>query len=165
MVHKSDVGGVVLDVVDAQGVRSACASIRAQVETHQPGARVTGFTVEEQVGGTEVIVGMSRDPGFGPLLMVGMGGIFVEVYKDVAFGLVPLTRQDAADMIDRIRAQPLLNGARNRPKLDRDELVEVLMRVSALVEALPEVRELDINPLVITGRGLISIDGRVVIDG
>lgn len=165
VVHKSDVGGVVLDVVDAQGVRSACASIRAQVETHQPGARVTGFTVEEQVGGTEVIVGMSRDPGFGPLLMVGMGGIFVEVYKDVAFGLVPLTRQDAADMIDRIRAQPLLNGARNRPKLDRDELVEVLMRVSALVEALPEVRELDINPLVITGRGLISIDGRVVIDG
>lgn len=164
VVHKSDVGGVVLDVADAEGVRAACAAIRTRVAEHQPGATITGFTLEEQVKGTELIVGMSRDATFGPLLMVGMGGVFVEVYKDVAFRLVPLTHDDARHAIDEIRAQGLLNGARKRPRLDRDELAEVLVRVSNLVQAYPEIRELDVNPLVITPRGLVAIDARVVID-
>lgn len=163
VVHKSDVGGVVISVIDAEGVRDACASIRERVEVHQPGARITGFTIEEQVNGTEVIVGMSRDPDFGPLLMVGMGGVFVEVYKDVAFRLVPLTRRDALDMIDEIRAQPLLDGARGRPVLDRAELAEILLRVSALVQEAGEIEELDLNPLVITSDGLVAIDARVVV--
>ncbi|MCA8921639.1 MAG: acetate--CoA ligase family protein [Planctomycetes bacterium] len=163
VVHKSDVGGVVLDVIDADGVRAACAKIRQRVAEHDPEARITGFTIEEQIKGTEVIVGMSRDPSFGPLLMVGMGGIFVEVYKDVAFRLLPLTRRDALDVIDEVRAQALFDGARNQPVLNRDELAEVLLRVSALVEAYPEIRELDVNPLVITRRGLVAIDARVVI--
>lgn len=163
VVHKSDVGGVVLNVVDADGVREACGSIRERVEAHQPGARITGFTIEEQVGGTEVIVGMSRDPDFGPLLMVGMGGVFVEVYKDVAFRLVPMERRDALDMIDEIKAQPLLDGARGRPVLDRAELAEIVLRISRLVEEVPEIEELDLNPLVITTDGLVAIDARVVL--
>jgi len=163
VVHKSDAGGVVLDVIDAEGVKEACAKIRKRVADYDAKARITGFTVEEQIKGTEVIVGMSRDPSFGPLLMVGMGGIFVEVYKDVSFRLLPLTRRDALDVIDEIRAQALFNGARNQPVLNRDELAEVLLRVSALVEAYPEIRELDVNPLVITRRGLVAIDARVVI--
>jgi acetyltransferase len=162
VLHKSDVGGVVLHVIDADGVREACASIRSAIAEHQPGARIDGFTIEEMVSGTEIIVGMSRDPGFGPLMMVGMGGIFVEVYKDVAFRLIPLSRRDALEVIDEIRAQPLLDGARKRPVLDRDELAEVLLRVSRLVEAIPEISELDVNPLVITERGLIAIDARVI---
>src|SRR5690606_39174936 len=137
------------DVVGDDGVREACASIRANVAKAQPGARIDGFTVEEQVKGTEIIVGMSRDPQFGPMMMVGMGGVFVEVYKDVAFRLVPMTRRHALDMIAEIRAQPLLDGARKRPVLDRAELAEVLLRISNLVEACPEIRELDLNPLVI----------------
>ncbi len=163
VIHKSDAGGVVLDVVDAEGVRAACRSIRENVEKHQPGARIDGFTLEEQVKGTEIIVGMSRDPSFGPMMMVGMGGVFVEVYKDVSFRLVPLTRRDALDMIDGIRAQPLLNGARNRPVLDRAELAEVLLRISRLVESCPSIRELDLNPLVITEKGLVAIDARVIV--
>jgi acetyltransferase len=163
VVHKSDVGGVVLDVIDEAGVRAACSGIRARVAANQPDARVTGFTISEQVKGTEIIVGMSRDADFGPLMMVGMGGVFVEVYKDVAFRLVPLTRRDALDMIDEIRAQALLDGARNRPVLDRSELAEVLVRVSALVQEAPDVSELDVNPLVITDAGLVAIDARVVI--
>jgi acetyl coenzyme A synthetase (ADP forming)-like protein len=163
VVHKSDVGGVVLDVVGADGVREACTSIRERVESHQPGARITGFTVEEQVSGTEIIVGMSRDPGFGPLIMVGMGGVFVEVYKDVSFRLVPMDERDALDMMGEIKAQPLLDGARGRPVLDRGELAEVLRRVSNFVEALPEIKELDLNPLVITPDGLVAIDARVII--
>jgi acetyltransferase len=162
VVHKSDVGGVVINVIDEAGVRDACTSIRERVEAHQPGARITGFTVEEQINGTEVIVGMSRDPDFGPLLMVGMGGVFVEVYKDVAFRLVPLSRRDAYDMISEISAQPLLDGARGRPVLDRSELAEIVLRVGALVEAMPEIEELDLNPLVITDDGLVAIDARVV---
>jgi len=163
VIHKSDIGGVVLDVIDAAGVREACTSIRERVEAHQPGARITGFTVEQQVSGTEVIIGMSRDPDFGPMLMVGMGGVFVEVYKDVAFRLVPLTRQDALDMIGEIRARPLLDGARGRPVLDRGELAELLLRVSDLVVAVPEIEELDLNPLVITSDGLVAIDARVIV--
>jgi len=162
IVHKSDAGGVVVNVIDEAGVRQACATIRTRVEAYRPGTAITGFTVEEQVSGTEVIVGMTRDPDFGPLLMVGMGGVFVEVYQDVTFRLVPLTRRDALDMIDEIRAQPLLDGARGRPVLDRAELAEILLRVSALVEATPEIDELDINPFVITGSGLVAIDARVV---
>ena len=161
--HKSDVGGVVLGVIDADGVREACRSIVRRVGEHQPEARLDGFTVEQQVSGTEIIVGMSRDPDFGPLLMVGMGGIFVEVYKDVAFRLVPLSRLDARAMIDEIEAQPLLDGARGRPRLDRDELAEILLRVSALIEAVPEIAELDVNPLVITEEGLVAIDARVIV--
>lgn len=163
IVHKSDVGGVVLDVASDEEVRAACASIRERVEAHQPGARITGFTVEEQVKGTEIIVGVSRDPDFGPLLMVGMGGVFVEVYKDVSFRLLPLSRGDALEMIGEIKAQPLLDGARGRPPLNRDELAEVLLRVSQLVEAFPEIREIDLNPLVITSRGLVAIDARVIL--
>jgi acyl-CoA synthetase (NDP forming) len=165
VVHKSDVGGVVLNVIDDQGVREACEEILNRVEERQPGARITGFTIEEQVRGTELIVGMSRDPDFGPLLMVGIGGVFVEIYKDVAFRLVPLTRRDALDMIGEIEAQPLLDGARGRPALDRAELAEVLLRVSALVERVPEIEELDLNPLVITETGLVAIDARVVVHG
>lgn len=163
VVHKSDVGGVVLNVIDEEGVRTACAGIRERVGEHQPGAEIDGFTVEEQVQGTEIIVGMSRDRDFGPLLMVGMGGVFVEVYEDVSFRLAPLTRRDARDMIDEIEAQPLLDGARNRPKLDRGELAEIVLRISRLVEELPEIEELDVNPLVLTEKGLVAIDARVVL--
>lgn len=163
VLHKSDVGGVVLDVTDGTGVRDACRQIREAIEHHQPGTTVDGYTIEEQISGTEIIVGMSRDAGFGPLLMVGMGGIFVEVYKDVAFRLVPVSRGDALEMIDEIKAQPLLNGARARPVLDRGELAEVIVRISNLVEALPEIAELDLNPFVITeNRGLVAIDGRLI---
>ncbi|MGE0787471.1 MAG: acetate--CoA ligase family protein [Sandaracinaceae bacterium] len=163
VIHKSDVGGVVLDVVDATGVREACASIHENVAKHQPGAKIDGFTVEEQVKGTEIIVGMSRDPEFGPLMMVGMGGIFVEVYKDVSFRLLPLSRRDALDMIGEIQAQPLLDGARKRPKLNRAELAEVCVRISELVDAVPSIAEIDLNPLVITQKGLVAIDARVIV--
>ncbi|MGE0708142.1 MAG: acetate--CoA ligase family protein [Planctomycetota bacterium] len=163
VVHKSDAGGVVLNVVDTEGARAACARIRSRIAETHPGARIEGFTIEEQVSGTEIIVGMTRDPGFGPLFMVGMGGVFVEVYKDVAFRLAPLSRRDALDMIGEIKGQPLLDGARSSPVLDREELAEVLLRVAALVEAFPRIRELDVNPLVITrDRGLVCIDARVI---
>ena len=164
VIHKSDVGGVVLGCASAAEVREACEGITERVKAHDASAVITGFTIEEQVSGTEIIVGVSTDPGFGPMMMVGMGGIFVEVYKDVSFRLIPLEKRDAHEMIGEIKAQPLLDGARARPVLDRAELAEVVVRVAALLEAYPEIVELDINPLVITSdRGLVAIDGRVII--
>ena len=164
VVHKTEVGGVVLGLIDGASIRAACAEMRRTVEAEIPGARISGFTVEQQVSGTEIIVGMSRDPDFGPLLMVGMGGIFVEVYKDVAFRLAPLDAREAEAMIGDIMAQALLDGARGKPRLCRAELREVLLRISRLVEALPEVAELDLNPLVITADGLVAIDARIIAD-
>ena len=163
IIHKSDAGGVVLNVATPADVREKCAQIRTDVEAYKAGARITGFTVEEMVSGTEIIVGVSRDPGFGPMMMVGMGGVFVEVYKDVAFRLLPVSRRDALEMIDEIRAQALLDGARGRPVLNRDELAEVCLRISALVEAMPEIKELDVNPFVITEDELVAIDARVIV--
>ncbi len=115
------------------------------------------------MSGTEVIVGTSKDPDFGAMLMVGMGGVFVEVYQDVAFRLAPLERRGALDMIGEIRARPLLDGARGRPVLDRGELAELLLRVSDLVEAVPEIEEVDLDPLGITPDGLVAIDARVIV--
>jgi acetyl coenzyme A synthetase (ADP forming)-like protein len=163
VVHKSDAGGVVLDVASDAQVREACGLIKERVLAHHPEARITGFTVEEQVKGTEIIVGVFHDDGFGPLLMVGMGGVFVEVYRDVSFRLLPIERKSALAMMDEIKAQALLDGARGRPMLDREELAEVLVRISRLVEELPEVAEIDVNPLVLTERGLIAIDARVIV--
>ncbi len=163
VIHKSDVGGVVLNVAGPAEVREACAGIRERVEAAHPGARITGFTVEEQVSGTEIIIGMSRDPGFGPLMMVGMGGVFVEVYKDVAFRLVPLTHADALEMIGEIRAQALFDGARKRPVLNRDELAAAIVRIAELVQRYPEIAEVDLNPLVVTTDGLVAIDARVIL--
>jgi acetyltransferase len=165
VVHKSDVGAIALNLHDAAAVKEACAKIESRVKAAIPDARIEGFTVEEMVMGTEIIVGMSRDPSFGPLMMVGMGGIFVEVYKDVSFGLLPLSREDSLAMIDGIKAQALLDGARGRPKLDRGELAEILVRIGNLVEAVPDIEELDLNPLVITEKGLVAIDARVILRG
>jgi len=162
VLHKSDVGGVVLDVADAGDVRRACKEIVASVQVHQPDARIDGFSVEQQVKGTEIIIGVSRDPTWGPMIMVGMGGIFVEVYKDVSFRLLPISHDDAFEMIGEIDAQPLLDGARGRPSLNRQELAGILCRVSLLIEHTQGIEELDINPLVITGAGLVAIDARVI---
>ncbi len=164
VLHKSDVGAVTLGVHDAAGVRQACVDMQRRVKAAVPQATLRGFSVEEQVEGTELIVGVTRDPDFGPLLMVGIGGIFVEVYRDVAFRLIPLSRRDALDMIGEIRAQKLLDGARGRPKVDRERLADLLLRISDLVKDVPEIAELDINPLVATAdKGLVAIDARVIV--
>ena len=151
-----------MDVADAGDVRRACKEIVASVQVHQSDARIDGFSVEQQVKGTEIIIGVSRNPTWGPMIMVGMGGIFVEIYKDVSFRLLPISHDDAFEMIGEIDAQPLLDGARGRPSLNRQELAGILCRVSLLIEHTQGIEELDINPLVITGAGLVAIDARVI---
>ncbi|MBI2081600.1 MAG: acetate--CoA ligase family protein [candidate division NC10 bacterium] len=165
VLHKSDAGGVRLDLRDAGAVRAAFEEVRAAARAVQPSARLAGALVAEMARpGTEVIVGMTRDPQFGPSVMFGLGGIFVEVYRDVAFRIVPLEERDAREMIREVKGLPLLTGFRGRPPGDLDAIARILLRVSRLAEEHAEVAEVDLNPIVVHERGAVVLDARVFLD-
>ncbi|MEW6719306.1 MAG: acetate--CoA ligase family protein [Thermodesulfobacteriota bacterium] len=166
ILHKTDVGGVRLNLSSEEEVARAFVEITSTVRRHAPAAWIAGVSVQEMiVGGQELIIGLSRDPQFGPLLMLGLGGIYVEVLKDVAFRVAPLSRRDAVEMIHEIRAYPLLAGYRGAEPADEDAIVDALQRLSALSVDFPEIQELDINPIRVMprGKGLRAIDCRISI--
>ncbi|MFN0145333.1 MAG: acetate--CoA ligase family protein [Dehalococcoidia bacterium] len=164
--HKSDAGGVKLNLKDAGDVRAAHAAIIESCTKHVPGAKITGVAVQHMAPqGTEVIVGMTTDPQFGPVMMFGLGGIMVEVLKDVSFRLVPLTDRDAGQMIGEIKGKPVLDGVRGQPAADIGALKSAILKVSAFVQAHPEVQELDLNPMFAYADGAIAVDARIVISG
>lgn len=162
--HKSDVGGVKLNLKTADEVRAAYEEIVASAKKHVPGARIEGVAVQHMAPqGTEVIVGMTTDPQFGPVMMFGLGGIMVEVLKDVAFRLVPLEEKDARQMIQEIKGRPILEGVRGQPPADLAALQDTLLKVSKFVEEHPEIRELDLNPVFAYPDGAVAVDARIVI--
>jgi acetyl coenzyme A synthetase (ADP forming)-like protein len=164
ITHKTEVGGVVLGVGDDDGVRRAYETIRRRVAEHGRGAEMAGVVIQPMVPpGVETFVGATRTPAFGPLIGFGSGGVAVELWKDVVFRLHPLTDLDAREMLDQIRGRALLDGFRGGPVADRDALVDVLLRIDRLVAELPQVAELDLNPLVARspGGGAIAIDARI----
>ena len=167
ILHKTDAGAVRLGVRGAADVRAAFATIVDNVRRHDPAAPLDGVLVQAMVtGGTEMVVGLHHDPQFGPVVMVGLGGIFVEVLEDVAFGAVPLTRGDAEEMLASLRGARILDGVRGRPRADRSALVDVLLAVSRLgAEAGGAIAELDLNPVVVLpeGRGAVALDALVVL--
>ncbi len=165
ILHKSDVGGIKLDLRDADDVRDAFDLIMYRCLKHMPDAEIWGTLVQEMINpGKEVIVGMSHDPQFGPLILFGLGGIYVEVLKDVAFRLAPVTESEAGAMINEIRAAPLLRGVRGEKRSDVKAITEIIQRVSQLVMEFPEIVELDINPLVVHNQGAIALDARLSIE-
>lgn len=162
LVHKSDVGGVIMDLGSAEQVREAAQTLVDRMAS--VGAKLEGILLQRQVpGGIEALVGVTTDPTFGPLVVCGMGGVHVELLRDVSFRLTPVTDVDAAEMIDKLRSKRLLEGYRGGPKGDRDALISVIMRVSALVEIIPELHELDLNPVKVLppGEGAVAVDGRL----
>jgi acyl-CoA synthetase (NDP forming) len=164
--HKSDVGGVVVGLKTAADVGAAYDQIMAAVRQHQPDAHITGVAVQRQASpGVEVIIGMVRDAQFGPVVMFGLGGILVELLEDVSFGIVPLTRQDAREMIREIKGYPLLSGYRGRPPADTAYLEEMLLGVSRLAEKHPEIQELDLNPVFAYRQGAVIVDARIIVQG
>ena len=164
VAHKSDVGGVALGLADAAAVRDAYTRMLAAVRAALPDARIDGVSVQRQAqAGTEVIVGVSKDPQFGPVLMFGLGGVLVEVLRDVAFRLVPLTPRDAREIVREIKGFPLLQGYRGAPPADLAALESVILKVSAFVDAHPEVDELDLNPVFAFPDGAVAADARVII--
>ena len=164
VTHKSDVGGVKLGLQSAEEVEAAFAEITASVKQHQADALIEGVAVQKMAAaGIEVIIGMSKDPQFGPVLMFGLGGIFVEVLKDVAFRIVPLEPKDARQMIREIKGFPVLEGVRGQPPADLAALEKLIMQVSEFVEAHPEIEELDLNPVFAYKDGALAVDARIVV--
>jgi len=165
-LHKSDVGGVVLGVENPDALRAEFDALLARVETRVPGARVWGVLVQKMLsGGREVILGGKRDPSFGPVVMFGLGGVYVEVFEDVALRLAPLTREDAEEMIAEVRGSRLLRGMRGEPPADVEAIVEALLALSRLLVECPEIAEIDVNPLLVFERGAVAVDARVVVGG
>ena len=163
IVHKTEVGGVRINLASEDEVGKAFDAMMESVKRKQPTARVKGVLIEEMVKGTELIIGSSCDPQFGRMLMFGMGGIFVEIYKDVSFRLVPIAGPDAREMIEEIRGRAIFEGARGHPKADREALVRMLVDISDGLRQTPLIEELDINPLMVTDTGLKAVDARVLI--
>ena len=165
IIHKSDVGGVQLHLQDGEAVRQAFRAMQQSVTAHAPGARVDGIIVQPMAPpGVEVIIGMSKDATFGPVLMFGLGGILVEVLKDVAFRIVPLSQRDATEMIRDIKGFPLLAGHRGTAPADLEALQHILMKLSAFVAETPEVKEIDLNPIYAYPQGALAVDARVVLE-
>ena len=164
--HKSDAGGVKLNLGDAQAVGAAYDAIISSVTAAVPSARIDGISVQRQAApGAEVIIGLTTDPQFGPVLMFGLGGVMVELLKDVAFRVVPLAPRDAQEMIQEIKGLPLLQGYRGAPPADLGALEALLLKVSGFAEANPEVAELDLNPIFAYPNGAVAVDARVVLAG
>ncbi len=164
--HKSDIGGVKVGVPDDE-VSDAYEDLVARARNYQPDATIAGVQVQEQVDletATETIVGMNRDPQFGPLLLFGLGGIFVEILEDTSVRVAPIGEGEAREMVDEIQAAPLLRGARGREPADVDGVVETIQRLSQLVTDFPAILELDINPLVAGPEGVQAIDLRLTVD-
>jgi len=164
--HKTDVGGVALGIHDASMLRSAWETMQQSLQAKAHDARVEGFDVESEIQeGKEVLVGVQRDPHFGPILAFGLGGIYVEVLRDVTFRLAPLRPLSALRMVQSVKAFPLLKGVRGEPPSDIEALTEVIERISQLAMEIPDVLELDINPLLVLPDrgGVIAADARVVI--
>jgi len=166
ILHKSDVGGIVLDLNSSEEVREAYDAILTKVSQYMPRALIYGILVTKMLPqGKELIVGVSRDIQFGPLIMFGLGGIYVNFLRDVSFRLAPLSVEDAQEMVSETKAYTLLKGVRGQSPSDIDAIVDILLRVSQLVTDYPEIVEIDINPLFAyeVGKGCVAIDVKITL--
>lgn len=166
ILHKTDVGGVRVGLQSTEDVRDAFDLITYRCQRYLPEARLWGCLVQKMVPpGLEVLIGMNRDPQFGPLVTFGLGGIYVEILKDVAFRLAPFSRLEAKAMLGEIRAHALLDGFRNQRPVDKEAIIDSLLRVGQMVIDFPQIAELDINPFVVyeQERGGVALDMRLVL--
>jgi acetyltransferase len=168
ILHKSDVGALAVNIQNDFELRQAYRRVVGNVDKYMPEAEFKGVSVQKMVTNAyEVIIGMNRDPQFGPLIMFGLGGIYVEVLQDVTFRLAPLSLNDVQEMITGIKSYPILRGVRGQPKADLKAVEQVLLRVSQLAEEWPQITDLDINPLMVLpeGQGAVAVDVRIGVGG
>jgi len=164
ILHKTDVGGVKLNLKNAEEVYNAFVDITINVKRFMPNAYIKGVMVYEMItGGKEVILGVSYDTTFGHMLMFGLGGIYVEVLKDVSFRIAPLTKEEAYEMIEEIKGAKILEGVRGEPPYDKENIVDKILRLSQLVTDFPIIKEIDINPYVVKHQGGVALDARMII--
>ena len=165
VVHKSDSGGVKLGVANATQVGKVYGEIISSIKRAYPEAQIDGVSVQTMAPpGVEVIVGMSKDAQFGPVLMFGLGGILVEVLKDVSFRIVPVTERDAGEMIKEIKGYPLLQGYRGQKPASIPALEQLIVKVSQFVEKNPQIKELDLNPIFAYPDRAVAVDARIILE-
>jgi acyl-CoA synthetase (NDP forming) len=165
IIHKSDSGGVKLSLNKIAEVKAAYNEIMKAVRKQYPNALIHGISVQKMVRpGTEVIVGSSKDLQFGPVIMFGLGGIFVELLKDVSFRIIPMVRKDAEEMIKEIKGYPLLQGYRGKEPSNIPALVEMILKISHLIEENPQIKELELNPIFAYRDSALAIDARIVLE-
>lgn len=167
IIHKSDVGGVTLHLKTAAQVSEAFTAMMTKIKTNIPQARITGIYIEKMSspGSKEIIIGLTRDPQFGPMVMFGMGGIFVELLKDVKFALAPVSKVEAVEMVKQIKTYPLLSGYRGQPAVSIDAIADTIVRISQLAIDFPEIKEMDINPFMAfpSAAESTAVDGRMTL--
>ncbi len=165
IVHKSDSGGVKLSIHHVTEVKKAYDDILKKVKKQYPDAVIHGISVQKMARpGTEVIIGTSQDPQFGPVIMFGLGGIFVELLKDVSFRVIPVERRDAKEMIEEIKGYPLLQGYRGNEPANLPALIETILTISKLVEENPQIKELELNPIFAYRDKTIAVDARIILE-
>ena len=165
VIHKFDVGGVVLNINSREDAINAYNKIIENVKKHKADAKIDGVLIQEMVPcSTEVIIGAIKDAQFGQTLMFGFGGTFVEVMKDVAFRIAPITEEEAKEMITEVKAYPILQGYRGQPPADIDTLAKILLNTSRLVMDQPEIKELDLNPVMVYEKGAKTVDARIILE-
>lgn len=164
VLHKSDANGVLLNIENDDQIREGYQTILDNVKKFKPDAKITGILVQEEIPmDREIIIGMVKDPQFGPAIMFGLGGIFVEVLKDVSFRVAPITKYDAEQMIQEIKALPLLKGVRGKKSINFENLTNMLLNVSKLVSEHPEIEELDLNPIIVSPQRATVVDARLIL--
>ena len=163
--HKSDVGGVKIDIKNVRQVGLAYDSIMSSTKSAVPNARIQGVSVQKMAErGVEIIIGATKDPQFGHVIMFGLGGVLVELLRDVSIRLVPLHQRDAKSMISEIKSFPLLQGYREYPGCDIESLELALMNLSRFLEERPMIKELDLNPIISYPKGILAVDARVILE-
>ena len=164
ILHKSDAGGVRVRLKDANAVRAAYSEIINNAKAFDPKADIRGCLVCPMVAdGTELIVGVKNDDQFGPVMMFGLGGILGEVFKDVAFRLLPLDEEDADQMLAEVKSSVILDGVRGKYPVDKKAVRDLLLAVSKIAEAYPHIQEMDLNPVIASGDGVVVADARILI--
>lgn len=165
IIHKTDAGGVKINLKTKDEVKDSYTKILEGAKKYKADAKIEGVLVQEMAPqATEVIIGSIKDPTFGQTIMFGLGGIFVEILKDVTFRIAPITELEAAEMIVEVKAYPLLKGYRNTPAVDVKALVNILTQVSKLVIDHPEIKELDLNPVMAYVQGAKVVDARIILE-
>ncbi|MHC2994646.1 MAG: acetate--CoA ligase family protein [Candidatus Atribacteria bacterium] len=164
IIHKSDTGGVKVGIKDEKEAKLVYQEIIFKAKKYNKNAKISGVIVYPMVPqGTEIIIGMIKDPHFGPVIMFGLGGIFVEVLKDVSFRIIPLEERDAEEMVSEIKGYKILKVLRGEPPKDVIMIREVLMNISQLAMKNPEINEIDLNPIFVFEKGLQVVDARIIL--
>ncbi|MHA1168765.1 MAG: acetate--CoA ligase family protein [Candidatus Hodarchaeales archaeon] len=164
IVHKTDVGGVLLGLKNSEHAITSYDAMIDSVKAKRPDATIKGVIIEEEIeSGYELVIGTMTDPVFGPVLMFGLGGIFIEVLKDVVFRLIPLTENDARKMITEIKAYHILDGIRGHPAVDKEKLIDLILKTSQFMNDHPEIQEMDLNPVFVSEHGCKIVDSRIIL--